>query len=382
MIYLDYAATAPMRASARRAMAEAMERVWGNASALYRAAAEASDLLEESREILARSIGAEPGEIYFTSGGTEGDNWALTGAVEASGLADAHVIVSEIEHHAVLHTCDYLESRGFSVTRLPVDEEGRVNPADVEAAITPSTVLVSVMAANNEIGTIEPIEEIGEICRAHQVLFHTDAVQACGHLPLDVSRIHADLLSTSAHKLGGPKGIGFLYIREGTRIGALLHGGAQERGRRAGTANVPAAAGFAAAAREALAVQEEEAARERELTALLFSLLQENIPETILNGPAIGEWRLPGNLSVSFPGLSAETLLIWLDLQGIAASAGSACTTGVLDPSHVIMAISGDERRARGTLRFTLGEGTSEQNVRSCAEALARKVRELYDRHR
>lgn len=367
MIYLDYAATAPMRPGALEAMCGALKDEYGNASTICRKGAQAKRILEDARDVLAQSIGASPAEIFLTSGGSESDNWALISGAEAQekrGLGK-HIIVSAIEHHAVLHTCDYLESRGFEVTRLPVDEKGFVSAQSLLSAIRDDTIMISIMLANNEIGTIEPVRELAEAAhrRSPAILFHTDAVQAYGKIPITVRDLDADLLSVSAHKLGGPKGIGFLYIRKKVRIGALIHGGMQERGRRAGTENVPAAAGFAAAVREDMASLEAEAKRERSLQTYFLEALRHSLPDVYLNGPEPGAERLPGNLNIVFPDISAESLLIRLDMEGICASAGSACTTGALDPSHVLMAIGSDPARAGSSVRFTMGPGTTREEL-------------------
>ncbi|WP_130837596.1 cysteine desulfurase family protein [Lachnoclostridium sp. Marseille-P6806] len=403
-IYLDYAATRPLRPAAAAAMEEAERTAWGNASAVYSAGLEAKRVLETARETLAASIGAKRGEIYFTSGGTEADNWALISAAEEAecvlrkrmpGVAP-HIVTTAVEHHAVLRSCEYLERRGFELTVLPVDRSGLVSPEAVRAALRPNTCLVSVMAVNNEIGTIEPAEEIGAVLAAYNeaerglggkrgergperlpVLFHVDAVQAYGRRRLPA----CDLLSVSAHKLGGPKGIGFLYIRDGLRAGAFLHGGMQERGRRAGTENVPAAAGFAAAVRETMASAGEAAARERALRELLWEEIRRGVPEAVLNGaPLEGDLRTENNLNLSIPGVEAETLLILLDMEGICASGGSACTTGATEPSHVLTAIGAGARRAKGALRFTLGEETTKGEIRAAASAVCRTARRLLDR--
>lgn len=433
-IYLDNAATQPMRPEALDAMKDAMEHVWGNASAMYRTAAEAKSLLERSREQIAMTIGAEPSEIYFTSGGTESDNWALTAGVDAfdasvdSGEnseqtvpdADCEIITTAIEHHAVLRTCDALRnSRGAEVTLLSPDAGGRITPEAVIREIRRArgrshirTAVVSVMMANNEIGTIEPVREIGEAIAAvraeakaaekaavtaagnsiktaadaaviqepvrQNILFHTDAVQAYGKIPIDVRRDGVDLMSASAHKIGGPKGIGFLYIRRGVPLGAFIHGGLQERGRRAGTENVPAAAGFAAAATAAMAELSAETERERKLQRFFLSALREAFPDIILNGPEPGPERLPNNINISIPGAVSDSALIALDLDGIEASGGSACTTGALSPSHVLTAIGADRARAKSALRFTLGPMTTEEDLRQTVASLQRYIQRMH----
>lgn len=404
MIYLDHAATCPMRKCALDQMTEALKNVYGNASPSYPPAQEAKAKLDQARSVLAETIGADWREIFFTSGGTEGDNWALTGAAEA-GLPErtgGHIITTRTEHHAVLHTCAYLESRGYTVSYLPVDEEGFVSPDSLEneLAAHPDTVLVSVMLANNEVGTIEPVEELVRVVRKREqelagkeavpeakrketggrrILFHTDAVQAYGKIPIDVKTLDVDLLSVSAHKIGGPKGVGFLYLRKGTRIGALIHGGAQESGRRAGTENVPAIIGFAAAAEEAVGKRQSEEEKTIHLQQFFREALRVELQEKegiriLWNGPQPGERRLSGNVSVSFPGFDQRTLLINLDLAGICASGGSACTSGALEPSHVLMAMTQDRKRAEGTLRFTLGTENTEEEILETVRVLKETI--------
>jgi cysteine desulfurase len=360
MIYLDHAATEPMKECALDALMQASRELYGNASASYGIARAAKSALESARRSLAGYLHADPSGVFFTSGGTESDNQALVAAAEGAGKG--HLVVSSIEHEAVLRTAGYLETRGFTVTYLPVDPSGFVSPEDLERDLQEhrDTVLVSVMAANNEVGTIEPVQELSSIAHRHGALFHTDAVQAFGKLDLDVSRDGIDLLSVSAHKIGGPKGTGLLYIRPGISIGALLRGGMQERGRRAGTEAVPAIVSFAAAAKETFREREESNAKMRTLQRHLFEGLKSL--HAHVTGPAPGEKRLSNNVSVSFPGIFSDLVLASLDLQGIAASAGSACTTGAVNPSHVILAMTGDEALARGSLRFTLGpENTMEE---------------------
>lgn len=404
MIYLDHAATCPMRKCALDQMTEALKNVYGNASPSYPPAQEAKAKLDQARSVLAETIGADWREIFITSGGTEGDNWALTGAAEA-GLPErtgGHIITTRVEHHAVLHTCAYLESRGYTVSYLPVDEDGFVSPDSLEneLAAHPDTVLVSVMLANNEVGTIEPVEELVRVVRKREqelagkeavpeakrketggrrILFHTDAVQAYGKIPIDVKTLDVDLLSVSAHKIGGPKGVGFLYLRKGTRIGALIHGGAQESGRRAGTENVPAIIGFAAAAEEAVGKRQSEEEKTIHLQQFFREALRVELQEKegiriLWNGPQPGERRLSGNVSVSFPGFDQRTLLINLDLAGICASGGSACTSGALEPSHVLMAMTQDRKRAEGTLRFTLGTENTEEEILETVRVLKETI--------
>lgn len=372
-IYLDHAATTPMPAAVIEVMTNTMQSVYGNASTSYGAGRDARRILDDARAALAATIGADYHDIYYTSGGTEADNWALIGAMEEDERVHGRkgtLITSQIEHHAILHTCNYLEARGYNILTIPVNDVGMVDPADLGRLLNDhsDTALVSIMAANNEIGTVEPIAVCCKYAHDHGALFHTDAVQAYGKIPLDVNEIPVDLMSISAHKIGGPKGIGCLYIRKGTRLGSLLHGGSQERGRRAGTENVPGAAGFAKAAELTFADVRAMTQNERALQVALYGQLVDAFGAPgktwVWNGPAIGEERLPNNVSISLPGQDLDTLLINLDLAGIAASGGSACTTGALDPSHVIMAISdGDTRRARGTLRFTFGVGNTMQDV-------------------
>lgn len=417
MIYLDHAATCPMRQQALTQMTEALQSIYGNASPSYPAAQQARTRLDGARTVLAETIGADWKEIFFTSGGTEADNWALIGAYEALRQlqkvegTNGHIITTQIEHHAVLHTCEYLESRGVSVSYLPVDSQGFVQAEVLEKELEnhPDTFLVSVMLANNEIGTVEDVRALAAAVRraesktGHRILFHTDAVQAYGKIPMDVKTLDVDLLSVSAHKLGGPKGIGFLYIRKGTVLGSLMHGGGQESGRRAGTENVPAAIGFAAAAKEACERMQEEQEKERRLQCYFAKRLQElftletpenkdgekirtetaedisaNRIQVIWNGPLPGSGRLAGNVNISFPGFDQRTLLMNLDLAGICASGGSACTTGALEPSHVLMALAEDRRAAEGALRFTLGPENTEEEI---DEAL-RVLRECMERIR
>ena len=327
-----------------------------------------------------RAIGAQqPQEILFTSGGTESDNWAITGTVFAKGKPEeCHIITSAIEHHAVLHTCRWLEKLGCRVTYLPVDGYGRVNPADVEKAICPETVLVSVMMANNEVGTVQPIAEIGEICRARKVLLHTDAVQAVGAIPVDVNALQVDLLSLSAHKFHGPKGAGALYVRRGVKLANLLNGGAQERGLRAGTENVPALVGMGKAIEMAAEDQADNAARMTALRQRLIAAVTARVENVRLNGHPTE--RLPGNVNLSFDGVEGEALLLRLDLAGVAGSSGSACTSGALDPSHVLMALGLTEAQAQGSLRLTLGTDTTEADVDEAADRLAPIVADLRKR--
>ncbi|MCR5040589.1 MAG: cysteine desulfurase [Clostridia bacterium] len=375
-IYADNAATTKMSRAAIDAMLPCMEEQYGNPSSLYALGQRAKEILEKSREEVAAVIGASPREIIFTSGGSEADNQAIRSAA-ASGRKQGktHIISTAFEHHAVLHTLEALEREGFTVTLLPVHENGVVRTEELVSAIRDDTCLVSVMYANNEIGTIQPIREIGAICRERGVLFHTDAVQAVGHIPVDVDRDNVDLLSASAHKFGGPKGIGFLYARKGVRLTSLIEGGAQERGKRAGTENVAAAAGMAAALTESCSQMAQTASRLIPLRDRIIEGLRE-IPHSVLNGDE--QLRLPSNVNFCFEGIEGESLLLLLDDKGICASSGSACTSGSLDPSHVLLAIGRVHDVAHGSLRLTLGpDATAEE-----AEYIIRNVKEVVERLR
>ena len=360
-IYADHAATTAMSEAAIEAMTRCMREEYGNPSSLYRIGQRAKEVLEQAREDVASVINAAPREIYFTSGGSEADNQAIrSAALSGKRKGKNHIISTAFEHHAVLHTLEQLKTEGFEVTLLDVHENGVVLPEEVEAAIRPETCLVTVMYANNEIGTIQPIREIGAVCRAHQVLFHTDAVQAAGPLPIDVQAENIDYLSASAHKFHGPKGVGFLYARKGVPLIPLINGGAQERNRRAGTENLPGIVGMAAALKETVAERESEAARLTVLRDRLIAGLSE-IPHSALNGDA--EKRLPGNVSFCFEGIEGESLLLLLDEKGISASSGSACTSGSLDPSHVLLDIGRVHDVAHGSLRLTLGRENTPEDV-------------------
>ena len=372
-VYADNAATTKMSRAAIDAMLPCMEQHYGNPSSLYGLGQEAKEILEACRAKVASVIGAEPREITFTSGGSEADNQAIRSAAALGKKAGKmHIISTAFEHHAVLHTLQKLEREGFEVTLLPVHEDGIVRVCELEAAIREDTCLVTVMYANNEIGTIQPIREIGAICRQHGVLFHTDAVQAVGHLPIDVRSEQIDMLSASAHKFHGPKGVGFLYARKGIRLTSLIEGGAQERGRRAGTENVAGIAGMAAALRQTAGGMQENAARLRVLRDRLIEGLRE-IPHAALNGDAVR--RLPGNVNFCFEGIEGESLLLLLDDRGICASSGSACTSGSLDPSHVLLAIGRVHDVAHGSLRLTLGEDATAEEV----EYIIRNVKEVVE---
>ncbi|MDO4293974.1 MAG: cysteine desulfurase family protein [Eubacteriales bacterium] len=374
-VYADQAATTALGEKAWAAMEPWLRSHFGNPSALYEEGRAAREQVEKSREITARLLGAKPRELYFTSGGTEADNWALRLAAEAGARQGRrHLIVSAIEHHAVLHTARRLEREGFFLTVLPVRENGLVSPEELEKALRPDTALVSVMYANNEVGTIQPVYELGSLCRAHGVLFHTDAVQAAGHLPIDLSGLLADLLSLSAHKFHGPKGIGALYVREGVQPERLLEGGAQERGFRAGTENVAGIAGLAAALEESLLDRERKDRAVRALRDSLEKRLLE-IPGSFVNGDR--QNRLPGNLSIGFADVEAEALLLYLDMKGIAVSAGAACAAGALEPSHVLTAMGLSAPLARSTLRISLDETNTRADVDYIAEVLPAAVARL-----
>lgn len=372
MIYLDNAATTRTAPEVVEAMLPYFTEYYGNAGSIYGLAGESRKALLRARETIAGTLGAEANEIYFTAGGSESDNWALKAVFEAWQDKGRHIITSRIEHHAVLHTCEYLEKMGARVTYLDVDSEGLVDPGQLERAIRPDTILISVMAANNEVGTIQPVKEIGEIAAAHGVLFHTDAVQAYGHLPLAVQEYHIDLLSASAHKFNGPKGAGFLYAGKKAGIRSFIHGGQQERGRRAGTENVTGIVGMAAAARRAHEHMEERAQKERMLRDYLIGRIETEIPDVALNGHRTR--RLPNNVNFSFADMEGETMLIMLDMAQICASAGSACTSGAVDPSHVLLAMGLSKERARGSLRLTLSEENTREELDTVVEELARIV--------
>ena len=374
-IYLDNAATTAVAPAVLEAMLPYFTEVYGNPSSIHATGRTAHKAVDQARRQVAAAIGAQPQEIYFTAGGSESDNWAIKGTAFARQSKGNHIITSAIEHHAVLHTCAWLEKHGFEVTYLPVDVFGRVDPADVEKAITDKTILISIMAANNEIGTLQPIREIGAIARAHKVLFHTDAVQAVGAIPLDVNELNVDMLSMSGHKFHGPKGIGVLYIRKGVRIDTLIHGGAQERGLRAGTENLPGIVGIGKAIELATANLEENAARMTALRDKLIDGILERIPDVRVNGHRTE--RLPNNCNVSIRYIEGEAMLLRLDLAGIAGSSGSACTSGSLDPSHVLLAIGLPHEIAHGSLRLTLGTDTTEQDIDAVLDTLPGIVSDL-----
>lgn len=376
LIYLDNAATTKTAPEVVDAMIPYFTEHYGNPSSVYSFASGNKEGVSRQREIIAQALGAQANEIYFTAGGSESDNWALKATAEAYEKKGKHIITTKIEHHAILHTCEYLEKqRGFEITYLDVDENGVVKLDELKKAIRPDTILISVMFANNEIGTIQPIREIGEIAQEHKILFHTDAVQAFGQIPIDVDACHIDMLSASGHKLNGPKGIGFLYIRKGVKIRSFVHGGAQERKRRAGTENVPGIVGMGAAVERAMRTMETRTAKERKLRDYLIERIEAEIPYCRLNGDRTN--RLPNNVNFSFRFIEGESLLIMLDMKGICASSGSACTSGSLDPSHVLLAIGLPHEIAHGSLRMTLGEETTREDLDYTVDTLKEIVANL-----
>lgn len=375
LIYLDNAATTKTAPEVVEAMLPYFSEAYGNPSSIYSLAGESKKAIDEARETIAEALGAQPEEIYFTAGGTESDNWALKAAAEFYRKKGNHIITTKIEHHAILHSCQWLEKQGFEVTYLDVDENGVVKLEELKKAIRPDTILISVMFANNEIGTIQPIREIGEIAHEKGILFHTDAVQAFGQLPIHVDDFHIDMLSASGHKLNGPKGIGFLYIRKGVKIRSFIHGGAQERKRRAGTENVPGIVGLGKAVERAVGTMKERTDRERELRDYLIQRVLSEIPYTRLNGHR--NLRLPNNANFSFQFIEGESLLIMLDMEGICASSGSACTSGSLDPSHVLLAIGLPHEIAHGSLRLTLNEEITKEDLDFVVDTLKKIVERL-----
>lgn len=375
MIYLDNAATTRTAPEVVDAMLPYFTQYYGNASSIYKLGSESKKATIQARETIANTLGAQPNEIYFTAGGSESDNWALKATFEAYQNKGKHIITSKIEHHAVLHTCEYLEKLGAEVTYLDVDEDGVVDLEQLKKAIRPDTILISIMFANNEIGTIQPIKEIGEIAAEHGILFHTDAVQAYGQLPINVEELHIDMLSASGHKLNGPKGIGFLYINKKVKIRSFVHGGQQERGRRAGTENVPGIVGLAAAVERAFRIMEEKTRKEIELRDYLISRLEKEIPYSRLNGHRTK--RLPNNVHFGFEFIEGESMLIMLDMKDICASSGSACTSGSLDPSHVLLAIGLPHEKAHGSLRMTLSEENTKEEMDNVVEELKKIVERL-----
>ena len=361
LLYLDNAATTKTAPEVVDAMLPYFTEHYGNPSSVYSFSSGNKEMISKQREAIADTLGASANEIYFTAGGSESDNWALKATAEAYAGKGNHIITTKIEHHAILHTAQYLEKRGFEVTYVDVDEDGKVKLDELKAAIRPTTILISVMFANNEIGTIQPIKEIGEIAKEHGILFHTDAVQAYGQLPINVDECHIDMLSASGHKFNGPKGIGFLYIRKGVKIRSFVHGGAQERKRRAGTENVPGIVGIGTAAKRAANTREERVAKEIEVRDYLIDRVLKEIPYCRLNGHRTD--RLPNNANFSFRFVEGESLLIMLDMKGICASSGSACTSGSLDPSHVLLAIGLPHEIAHGSLRLTINEEITKEDI-------------------
>ena len=376
LIYLDNAATTKTAQEVVDAMLPYFTENFGNPSSVYSFAAGNKEVISKQREIIADALGAKGKEIYFTAGGSESDNWALKATAEAYASKGNHIITTKIEHHAILHTAEYLEKKGFEITYLNVDENGVVKLDELKAAIRPTTILISVMYANNEIGTIQPIKEIGAIAKEHGILFHTDAVQAFGQVPINVDECNIDMLSASGHKLNGPKGIGFLYIRTGVKIRSFVHGGGQERKRRAGTENVPGIVGIGTATARAVRTMEERTAKEKELRDYLIERVMTEIPYTKLNGHRTD--RLPNNTNFSFQFIEGESLLIMLDMKGICGSSGSACTSGSLDPSHVLLAIGLPHEIAHGSLRLTLSEETTKEDIDYVVDSL----KEIVTRHR
>ena len=371
LIYLDNAATTQVSEEVLSEMLPFFRQIYSNPSAVYSFAGESKKAVDHARKQAATLIGANTEEIYFTGGGSESDNWALKAVAEAYCSKGKHIITSKIEHHAILHTCEYLEKQGYEVTYLDVDEEGKISLEELKAAIRPDTILISIMAANNEIGTIEPIAEIGKIAHENGVLFHTDAVQAYGHIPINVDDMKIDMLSASGHKFNGPKGIGFLYIRTGIKSRSFIHGGAQERKRRGGTENVPGIAGMGKAVELAMADMEQRGEKERELRDYLIKRVLEEVPYTRLNGHRTN--RLSNNANFAFQFIEGESLLIKLDMEGICGSSGSACTSGSLDPSHVLLAIGRPHEVAHGSLRLTL----SQENTWEEMDYTVEKIKEI-----
>lgn len=375
MIYLDNAATTKTAPEVVEAMLPYFTQNFGNASSIYQLANISKKAMEEAREICAKALQCNSNNIYFTAGGTESDNWALKATFEAFSKKGKHIITSKIEHHAILHSCKNLEKMGARITYLDVDGTGKIDLEQLENAITPDTILISIMFANNEIGTIQPMKEIGQIAKKHDIIFHTDAVQAFGQIPISVEEYGIDLLSASSHKMNGPKGIGFLYIRQGLAIGAYFHGGAQERNRRAGTENIPAIVGFGTAVSMAMTNMEAKTKKVMMLRDYLIEQITQKIPFCKLNGHETD--RLPGNVNISFEFIEGESLLIMLDMAGICASSGSACTSGSLDPSHVLLAIGLPHEKAHGSLRMTLNEENTIEELDIVINNIVRIVERL-----
>lgn len=377
VVYMDYAATTFVKPEVLEEMLPYFTEKFGNPSSFYSISRDTKMAIDKGRQRVAKALNCEASEVYFTGGGSEADNWAIKGIAFANKNKGNHIITTKIEHHAVLHTCEYLEKNGFEVTYLDVNEEGFIDLEELKNAITDKTILVSIMFANNEIGTIQPIKEIGEICRARKVFFHTDAVQAVGNVAIDVKEMNIDLLSLAGHKIYGPKGIGVLYIRKGIKIDNLVHGGGQERARRAGTENVSAIVGLGKAIELATVNLDKHAKKLTELRDKLIDGLLK-IPYTRLNGPK-GEKRLPGNVNVCFEFIEGESILLMLDFEGVCASSGSACTSGSLDPSHVLLAIGLPHEIAHGSLRLSLGDGTTEEDVEHVLKVVPPIIQRLRD---
>lgn len=376
IIYLDNAATTAVRPEVVEAMLPYFTENYGNPSSIYSIAGKSKTAIDQARKTIAASLKALPEEIYFTAGGSEADNWAIKETALAYREKGNHIITSKIEHHAVLHTCQYLEKNGYEITYLDVDENGIIKMEELKKAIRPTTILITIMFANNEIGTVEPIKEIGALSRERGILFHTDAVQAFGQIPIDVEEFHIDMLSASGHKLNGPKGIGFLYIRKGLKLRSFLHGGAQERHRRAGTENVPGIVGFGKAVEIAMATMAERQKKEIAQRDYLIEHILKEVPYVRLNGHRTR--RLPNNVNLSFQFIEGESLLIMLDMQNICASSGSACTSGSLDPSHVLLAIGLPHEIAHGSLRITLSEDTTREEI----QYVIVKIKEIVEKLR
>ena len=376
IIYLDHAATTAVRPEVVEAMLPYFTDKFANPSGIYTFASHNKNEINASRDIIATSIGADSDEIFFTAGGSESDNWAIKAIADSYKSKGKHIITSRIEHHAVLHTCSYLEKNGYEVSYVGVDEKGMVNVDSIRKAIRPDTILISIMTANNEIGTIQPIREIGQLAHEHDIVFHTDAVQAYGQIPIDVEDMNIDMLSASGHKFNGPKGVGFLYIRKSVNIGSFIHGGGQERGRRAGTENVPGIIGIGKAAELSISSLDERSVKEACLRDYFINRILREIPYTRLNGHRIK--RLPNNINVSFQFVEGESILIMLDMAGICASAGSACMTGSVEPSHVLTAIGLPQEIIRGSVRFTLGY----ENTKKEIDFVVDKLKEIVGRLR
>lgn len=375
-IYLDHAATSPMNGQVIEAMTTAMQQVFGNASSIHKAGREARKYLDDARELLAKSIGAQAGEVIFTSGGTEADNMAILGTVYARANEGKHIITTQVEHHAVLHTCEKLERDGFEVTYLPVDQKGRVAIEDVKRALRDDTILVTIMYGNNEVGTIQPIAEIGTLLREHSAIFHTDAVQAYGLERINVNELQVDLLSVSAHKINGPKGVGFLYQKAGTPLASYALGGAQEKKRRAGTENIPAIIAFATAVQVANELREEKRSLYNHFKQIMLAVFSQEKLAFHVNGDE--EQSLPHVLNISFEGMEVESFLVNLDMAGICVSSGSACTAGSIDPSHVLVAMFGQSaEELRNSIRFSFGQGLTEKDIQDAAEKTAQIVKKL-----